>query len=286
MAAPVITTTEIPAGKEGIQYKFQMEATGDGLTWNSPNIHPYLYITPDGSIEGFPTYQQGDFTFTITASNSEGSDSRDFTVNVGPYNGEPIIYTEKLPPIFNGVYYPTTGIEYQLYGTPVWTFTGLPEGFTTDGSYFSGYNDTLEVGSFITIGVEAVNEFGRDYREYEVEILDGSVIPVINTFEIPAGKVGEPYKFQLDGTSDTPATWSIQWNAYVLPQGINLSKTGLLSGVPLIEEEVYVSFQLENKYSSVWRGFSMKVEAGSPNSSGGDGTEAWWAINVIQGDML
>ena len=57
----------------------------------------------------------------------------------------------------------------------------------------------------------------------------------ITTTTLPAGTVGQPYSFQLQATGGTPP---YIWNKYlpkgqgVLPLGLSLSKSGLISGTP------------------------------------------------------
>ncbi len=57
----------------------------------------------------------------------------------------------------------------------------------------------------------------------------------ITTTTLPPGTVGQPYSFQLQSTGGIPP---YTWNKYnpvgngVLPRGLSLSRTGLISGVP------------------------------------------------------
>jgi hypothetical protein len=57
----------------------------------------------------------------------------------------------------------------------------------------------------------------------------------ITTTTLPPGTVGQPYSFQLQATGGTPP---YTWNKYppkgqgVLPLGLHLSKSGLISGTP------------------------------------------------------
>ena len=86
--APVITTTTLPAGEIGVAYSQYIAATGTApINWSleSGNMPNGLSLYGDGSISGMPT-TEGSFNFTIKATNSAGSDAKNFTIivsNVG-----------------------------------------------------------------------------------------------------------------------------------------------------------------------------------------------------------
>ena len=79
---PKITTDRpLPEGTVGDPYTAKLEATGNGITWSASGLPDGLTLNSDGTINGTPT-TAGTSTFTVTATNSAGSDSKAFTLTV------------------------------------------------------------------------------------------------------------------------------------------------------------------------------------------------------------
>ena len=83
--APAITTESLPGGTVGEPYtETILAATGDAsITWSVSNgsLPAGLSLSKDGKITGTPT-TEGTSTFTVTATNNIGSDSREFTLKI------------------------------------------------------------------------------------------------------------------------------------------------------------------------------------------------------------
>ena len=83
--APAITTESLPGGTVGEPYtETILAATGDAsITWSVSNgsLPAGLSLSEDGKITGTPT-TEGTSTFTVTATNNIGSDSREFTLKI------------------------------------------------------------------------------------------------------------------------------------------------------------------------------------------------------------
>ena len=83
--APTITTKSLPGGTVGEPYtETILAATGDAsITWSVSNgsLPAGLSLSKDGKITGTPT-TEGTSTFTVTATNNIGSDSREFTLKI------------------------------------------------------------------------------------------------------------------------------------------------------------------------------------------------------------
>ena len=91
--APTITTTEsLPDGEVGTVYSQTLTATGDPtITWNvtSGTLPAGLTLNSDGTITGTPT-TAGQFTFTATATNSAGSDSKEYELTINAPQNIPV----------------------------------------------------------------------------------------------------------------------------------------------------------------------------------------------------
>ena len=82
--APTITTDSLPNGTEGTSYSQTLTATGTTpITWSvtSGSLPAGLTLNNDGTITGTPT-AQGESTFTVTATNAYGSDSKQYTLTI------------------------------------------------------------------------------------------------------------------------------------------------------------------------------------------------------------
>ena len=80
---PKITTTSLFNGEVGTAYSQTLAATdNDTITWSVSGTLPAgLTLNSDGTITGTPT-TAGQFTFTATATNSAGSDSKEYTLTI------------------------------------------------------------------------------------------------------------------------------------------------------------------------------------------------------------
>ena len=80
--APKITTESLPDGAVGAEYSQTLAADGKDITWSTRDTLPAgLSLSADGKITGTPT-TAGDSTFTVTATNSAGSDSKQYTIKI------------------------------------------------------------------------------------------------------------------------------------------------------------------------------------------------------------
>lgn len=87
ITAPTITTadTDLPDGTVGTEYKQTLTATGSNITWNlasGSTLPDGLSLSEGGVLSGIPT-AANTYTFTVTATNDAGSDSKEFTLTIG-----------------------------------------------------------------------------------------------------------------------------------------------------------------------------------------------------------
>ena len=79
---PKITTTSLSEGTVNTKYNQTLVASGDAtITWSSSDLPNWLTLNSDGTISGTPT-AAGTYSFTVTATNDYGSDSKEFTLTI------------------------------------------------------------------------------------------------------------------------------------------------------------------------------------------------------------
>ena len=132
--APAITTTSLSDGEVGTAYSQKLEATGDPtITWSVSGTLPAgLTLNSDGTITGTPT-TAGQFTFTATATNSAGSDSKEYELTINAPQNIPV----------NGVTLNPTLLSLFTGGSETLTATVEPGNATNKALTWSTSDNTV-----------------------------------------------------------------------------------------------------------------------------------------------
>lgn len=99
--APTITTTGLPTGYLSTAYSQVIQYTGSTSTFSIDTPVPGLSLSTGGVLSGTPT-TPGNYSFTITATNSAGSDDQALTLlipNEGTGGDAPVVTTVTLVPV-------------------------------------------------------------------------------------------------------------------------------------------------------------------------------------------
>ena len=216
------TTATLPGALVGTSYSFTLAADGTKpITWSISGKPDWLTLAPStGRLTGKPTAKDS-HTFTVTAKNAMGSDTKELTLRVGE---KPTITTNVLKTGVAGVYY-----EQMLSatGTEPITWSGTaPAGLTlaSDGK-LSGTIDKKGTYSFTA---KATNEFGAVTKSLRVVIGEK---PGIKPIDLKPAIVGTNYTATLTATGTTPITWKLK-DGSALPKGLSLASNGRISGKP------------------------------------------------------
>lgn len=226
-----ISPTSLPLATQGQNYSQQLTATG--------GTGPYQYTITEGSlppgltlnvstgiISGSPT-SSGTFFFVVTATDVNlctGSQAYVITIqcflNVQPAT---------LPDGTEGILY--TQNFSVTNGTAPYTFAvisgSLPPGLNLTGAgLLSGTPTTPGTYTFVIEATDVNNCTGS--RGYTL-VIDPCL--VVSPDALPNGIVGTAYSQQLTATGGTPpVTFTLATGS--LPNGLNLSSAGLISGTP------------------------------------------------------
>ena len=160
--ALVIATTSLPVGKVGAEYSVALKTNGNGdITWaiTEGRLPNGLGLSEEGLISGTPT-ENGEFSFTVTATKFEDSFSRKLNVTIYDVV-PPTITTSNLPDGMVGTEYSAT-LEAEGDEPITWSIIDedLPDGLSlSEEGLISG--TPAKKGNFY-FEVIAINSAGTD----------------------------------------------------------------------------------------------------------------------------
>ncbi|WP_454940865.1 S-layer homology domain-containing protein [Evtepia sp.] len=131
---PKITTdSPLPEGTVGVSYTATLEATGNDITWSSNGMPEWMTLdSSTGVISGPPTTADT-YTFTVTATNDSGSDSKQFTLTIEAAANVPV----------DSVSLDKTSLTLTEGGTETLTATITPDNATNKAVMWSSDNESV-----------------------------------------------------------------------------------------------------------------------------------------------
>ena len=236
-----------------------IEATGTTpITWSMSGNPSWLEIDSEtGDITGTTPKKSGEFTFTVTASNSGGKDSRKFTLKVKTTVAEvtaPTIKTDSLPNGTNGEIYNAT-LDADGSSPITWAATGLPDGLSLNAS--GKLTGVPKVGGNFTVVVTAENSAGNDTKGYTLTIAESNKVnpPKITTDELSDATVGDEYNVQFTAEGKD-ITWTATWKALT---GFTFTPDGVLRGTPTASGTFNIVVKAKNKAGTDYANLTLKV---------------------------
>ena len=270
-APSIITSSYLGSYAKGDILSVQFYAYGtEPITWSTGgNLPAGLSLSAVGVLYGTLS-DAGSFSFTITATNEKGSDSRVFTLDVA----SPRVEIDNASPLDNatvGEYYSewfsATGYDLPSYESWEWSATNLPSGFSMS-SYGYFYGRPTEAGTF-SFTVTAKNGNYSVEKTFELTVdpaEEEENPPSITTYSLPQATVGISYSYQLEAESDTDVEWSVDG----LPSGLYYTSDGLIYGAPEVAGTWLITVYAENDAGTDSRGLTLSVieaETGIPIDS-------------------
>ena len=259
-----IATTTLPDATVGVSYSRTLVASGGrpdyGWLVESGALPPGLSMSQSGTISGTPsTAGTSNFSLRVTDANG-GSAARALTLIVSP--AAPLhISTTQLPKGSVGATY-SQNLGASGGQTPyTWSVQSgnLPEGMTLNQSgALLGTPERAGSSSFVLRLTDATGSSVSS--TLSIVINPSALFLSLETSSLPDAVVGQNYSEALKAEGgDPPYRWEIISGR--LPDGLQLSNTGVLSGKPTTPGEILFEVRVSDQSGlSVTKQLSLDVD--------------------------
>ena len=226
--APTITSTPVTAAVTGATYTYDIQSIGfPDPSYGVTGLPGWL--SQNGStISGMPSAADIGVTgtITVTATNSQGSDSQSFQITVT--NGAPLITSTPPSSVLAGSVY-TYSITAVGNPAPIFSAAGLPGWLALNGSVLSGTPGAADVGLTGTIDISASNGLiPDDVQSFTIDVV--GIAPAFTTSPFTTAEAYTPYSSMVAATGAPAPTVSVSGG---LPSWLSFNPaTGELSGTP------------------------------------------------------
>ncbi|MBX7223927.1 MAG: Ig domain-containing protein [Blastocatellia bacterium] len=238
--AVTVNPATLPGGTVGTAYNQTLSATGGNggpfsFAVTSGTLPAGLSLPTTGNLSGTPT-STGTSNFTVTATGANGcTGTRSYSLTITAGNCPVItVSPATLPNGSSGTSYTQTITASG--GTAPYTFTvssgSLPSGLTLSTSgVLAGTPTSGGAFNFTIQATDANNCTGSN--SYTITIAGGCNQLTISPAALPSATLGTSYSQTLTATGAVGAV-SFSLASGALPQGLSLSVSGVLSGVPTV----------------------------------------------------
>ena len=253
--APLIMSTAPTNAIEGEAYNYDVEASGFPVPTFSLVAAP-TGMTIDGvsGIVSWTPSSVGSFNVTIRASNSEGSDDQQFSVEVLPQLVAPTITSSAITNVLRGNTY-TYDVEASGNPEPTYFLITNPGGMMINSNSGVITWTPTNTGSF-NVTVRATNSEGADDQSFAIDVADQPAIPAITSSAVLNAVVGNAYSYDVEASGVPPPSFTLA----TAPSGMSINATtGLISWEPTQEGSFNVVVQAVNSQGTDDQSFTISV---------------------------
>jgi hypothetical protein len=229
-AKPAVTSALTASGSMGSAFSYSMTATGyPAPTLAASGYPPWMSFNPGtGVLSGTPSTAGGPYSVILTASNTQGSETKTLTITINPPLAKPAI-TSPLNVSGNA----NTPISYTITATgyPAPTYSlgaGKPAWLSVNATTGALSGTPASTGT-VTVAMTATNSQGADAKNLVISIDPALAKPAITSATTASGTAKVAFSYTLTATGYPTPSLSISNN----PSWLNFnSGTGVLSGTP------------------------------------------------------
>jgi len=227
--APVITSTNVATATNGVNFSYQITASGNPTSFGAIGLPTGLKInTGSGLISGKAKATPRSYSVALSARNASGTGRQTLNLTVQNPPAAPVITSASQASGQVDV-----NFEYQITasGNPTsYNATGLPSGITVNRSTGKISGETRVAGKY-RVEVSAVNGGGTGkmtlYLTIDPQPEPGvQITSSLATVTLRVGAAGYSYTITADNSPTS-------YGARGLPRGLRInSRTGVISGRP------------------------------------------------------
>ncbi|MBI4811174.1 MAG: putative Ig domain-containing protein, partial [Ignavibacteriales bacterium] len=227
-----LSPATLPNGTVGVAYSQTITASGGTSPYSfavvAGALPDGLVLSSTGALFGTPT-SAGSFNFTIRATDAQGcqgDQSYGVSISCPTISLNPSSLLNGIVGVLYGqVIVASGGTAPYSYGV---TSGALPNGLTLlPSGTLSGTPTTVGLSSFIITATDAQGCTGS--QNYSITINCPTI--TLSSISLPNGSVGKSYSQTITATGGT-SPYSFAITSGSLPDGLTLSSTGVLSGIP------------------------------------------------------
>ena len=259
-APSIVTQSPLPASIVAQNYSQTLTASGGTSPYHwvlvSGQLPPGIALSDAGLVSGIPS-AAGTFTATIQVTDSAGRTStQSFDLRIDSLLA---ITTGSLPDAAVGTSY-SKQLEASVQAVLTWSVSSgnLPPGLALAASGLISGTPTASGTFTFTVRVTSGPPAQAANSSFQIKV--GPALTIATAAALPQGVTSTPYSGALSATGGLPPyAWSI--NSGALPNGLTLSITGAISGMPTVSGDFTFTAQVvDSGGAQASRGFTVSIQ--------------------------
>lgn len=254
-APPIIVSTPLTNAVVAHPYSYDVQANGNPAPSFSLTTAPVgMTISPTtGLVEWLPA-SAGSFPVTVQATNSGGTDSQSFTINVTEANPPTIVST----PVTTGIVGVTYHYDVNADGAPPPTYTLMagPGDMAINSTSGVIFWTPSAAGNY-SATVQANNTAGYDSQTFTINVVPAEP-PVFTSNPVTTAVINQPYTYDADASGVPAPTYSLTNS----PAGMTIeADSGVIAWTPTATGSFVITARATNVAGFVNQTFTLHVYA-------------------------